>query len=51
LDAPFDRLADLPRGVWLPTLITGAGHATARLVATQAWLQALLLGQLPRRRC
>jgi hypothetical protein len=47
LDVPFDRLADLPRGVWLPTLITGTGHARARLAGTQAWLQALLRGQLP----
>jgi hypothetical protein len=47
LDVPFDRLADLPRSVWLPTLITGAGHATARLAGTRAWLQALLQGQLP----
>jgi len=47
LDVPFDRLADLPRGVWLPTLITGTGHATARLAGTKAWLQALLQGQLP----
>lgn len=47
LDAPFDRLAELPRGVWLPTLITGAGHASARLLGTQAWLEALLQGQLP----
>lgn len=47
LDVPFDRLADLPRGVWLPTLITGTGHARARLAGTRAWLQALLRGQLP----
>jgi hypothetical protein len=41
----FDRLADLPRGVWLPTLITGAGHVQRRgFVATQAWLQALAAG-------
>jgi uncharacterized protein with von Willebrand factor type A (vWA) domain len=47
LDSPFDRLHDLPRGVWLPTLITGAGHVAARLAGAQVWLQALLQGQLP----
>ena len=47
LDSPFDRLHDLPRGVWLQTLITGAGNVAARLSGAQVWLQALLQGQLP----
>jgi uncharacterized protein with von Willebrand factor type A (vWA) domain len=47
LEAPYDRLADLPRAVWLPALITSAGERAARLVDTGRWLACLHLGQLP----
>ena len=47
LDAPFHRLADLPRGLWLPGLVTSAGETDARLADTGRWLAALSAGQLP----
>ncbi len=47
LDAPYHRLADLPRTVWLPALITSAGGRTARLVDTGRWLARLQAGELP----
>lgn len=47
LEAPFHALAELPRGAWLPTLITGAGHAAARLASALAWLGELTQGRLP----
>ena len=43
-DAPYDRLQDLPRTVWLPTLITAAGTREARLIHVRAWLSALDAG-------
>lgn len=46
-DAPYDRLAHLPSGLWLPTLTCSAGTAAARLDHARAWQIALLLGQLP----
>lgn len=46
-DRPYHRLADLPRGVWLPSLVASAGDRTARLVDTRAWLEALQQGGLP----
>ena len=47
LDAPYDRLAVLPRSLWLPGLVTSAGERGARLTDTQRWLQGLLGGELP----
>ena len=47
MDAPYDRLAALPRALWLPALITSAGHTAQRLSDVQRWRQALLLGELP----
>jgi uncharacterized protein with von Willebrand factor type A (vWA) domain len=46
-DAPYDRLATLPRAVWLPVLITAAGTREARLHDAQGWLEQLLAGALP----
>ena len=46
-DAPYHRLADLPRTVWLPALITSAGERQARLVDSGHWLASLQAGQLP----
>ena len=53
LDQPYHRLADLPRTLWLPGLIshTGAGteadHTGQRLADLQAWREALAQGRLP----
>ncbi|MGA0611894.1 VWA domain-containing protein [Caldimonas sp. KR1-144] len=47
LDAPYDRLTALPRGVWLPTLITAAGGREQRLDDAARWLGALHEGRLP----
>lgn len=46
-DPPYDRLAELPRSVWLGALITAAGTREQRLVHSRAWLRALLTGTLP----
>jgi uncharacterized protein with von Willebrand factor type A (vWA) domain len=46
-DSPYDRLAELPRGVWLGTLITAAGSREVRLAHAAAWVQALRAGLLP----
>jgi len=46
-DAPYDRLATLPRDVWLGTLVTAAGSREARLAHAAAWLEALAAGALP----
>lgn len=47
LDAPWDRLADLPRAVWLHGVITSAGAPAPRLADLRRWLDALLEGRLP----
>ena len=47
MDAPYDRLAALPRPLWLPALITSAGRTAARLTDLQRWRQALMAGELP----
>ena len=53
LDQPYHRLADLPRTLWLPGLIshTGAGteadHTGQRLADLQTWRDALAQGRLP----
>ena len=53
LDQPYHRLAELPRPLWLPGLIshTGAGpdpdHTAQRLADLQTWRAALAQGRLP----
>jgi uncharacterized protein with von Willebrand factor type A (vWA) domain len=47
LDAPYDRLAELPRAVWLHGVITSAGSPDARLAGIARWLAALDRGELP----
>jgi hypothetical protein len=47
-DAPYDRLAALPRALWLPAVITSAGRAATRLADLRTWCDALLTGDLPR---
>jgi uncharacterized protein with von Willebrand factor type A (vWA) domain len=47
LDAPYDRLAALPRAVWLHGVITSAGETAARLADTARWLACLQRGELP----
>lgn len=44
---PYDRLAALPRGLWLPALINSAGPVARRLEHLPAWRAALLRGELP----
>ncbi len=46
-DAPFHRLAPLPRPLWLPALINSVGHCGRRLADLQRWRAALLRGELP----
>ncbi|MBL8325819.1 MAG: VWA domain-containing protein [Rubrivivax sp.] len=46
-ERPYERLAALPRTVWLPTLITAAGTRVARLDHGREWLAALEEGRLP----
>ena len=46
-DTPYQRLADLPRTLWLPA-VTNSGGATARRLAELAmWRAALQAGTLP----
>jgi uncharacterized protein with von Willebrand factor type A (vWA) domain len=47
LDAPYDRLARLPRPVWLGTLVSAVGTREQRLDHGAAWLAALGRGELP----
>lgn len=46
-DAPFDRLAPLPRALWRPALITSAGEVGQRLGDLRRWRDALAGGDLP----
>ena len=46
-DAPYDRLAALPRGLWLPALVCSAGGSEARLAQLRGWVEALARGELP----
>jgi uncharacterized protein with von Willebrand factor type A (vWA) domain len=46
-DAPFHHLAALPRGLWLPALVTPIGDPRSRLCDTALWRAALLTGELP----
>lgn len=47
LDAPYDRLAGLPRELWLPVLVCSAGCSDARLAQLRPWADALERGELP----
>ena len=47
LDAPYDRLAALPKALWLPALTTSAGDSAQRLDDIAHWLGALAQGVLP----
>ncbi len=47
LNAPYDRLAALPRELWLPALVTACGDSAARLADLRGWLDALVEGRLP----
>jgi uncharacterized protein with von Willebrand factor type A (vWA) domain len=47
LDAPYDRLQALPRGLWVPAVTTSAGRCDARLAHLKRWLDALVAGALP----
>jgi uncharacterized protein with von Willebrand factor type A (vWA) domain len=47
LDHPYDQLQELPRPVWLPTLVCAVGSRQQRLDGGRAWLQALVGGALP----
>jgi uncharacterized protein with von Willebrand factor type A (vWA) domain len=46
-DQPYDRLAALPRPVWLPTLTAAVGSREQRLDHGRIWLDTLLRGRLP----
>jgi len=46
-DHPYHQLEPLPRGVWLPVLITAAGTREDRLAHGRHWLEALNFGRLP----
>jgi uncharacterized protein with von Willebrand factor type A (vWA) domain len=47
IDRPYDRLEPLPRGVWLPALVTSAGERGDRLAHAAVWLASLAAGRLP----
>jgi uncharacterized protein with von Willebrand factor type A (vWA) domain len=46
-DRPYDRLAALPRPVWLPVLVAAVGGREYRLDDAREWLHALLAGEMP----
>lgn len=46
-DAPYDRLQQLPRALWLPALVSAVGTAQARLDDVPRWRLALAAGRLP----
>ena len=46
-NAPFHRLADLPRELWLAATVCSSGTAPARLAGLAHWRSALLAGALP----
>jgi uncharacterized protein with von Willebrand factor type A (vWA) domain len=46
-DRPYDRLAALPRMVWLPALVTAIGTRESRLDDAAHWLARLNAGVLP----
>lgn len=47
IDRPYDRLAPLPRELWLPALTSAFGDAATRLAQAERWLAALEAGELP----
>ncbi|WP_295641435.1 VWA domain-containing protein [uncultured Methylibium sp.] len=47
IDRPYDRLASLPRELWLPGLTGAFGDTAARLAHAERWLAALERGELP----
>lgn len=47
VDAPYDRLGQLPRTVWRGGIVTSAGERGRRLADARRWLDALLAGELP----
>jgi uncharacterized protein with von Willebrand factor type A (vWA) domain len=47
IESPYERLAALPRTLWLPALVTAAGTRIERLDHAREWLAALLDGRLP----
>jgi uncharacterized protein with von Willebrand factor type A (vWA) domain len=47
IDSPFDRIAALPRTLWLPSLINSAGNTGQRLIDVKTWLNSLAQGELP----
>ena len=47
MDEPYDRLAALPRELWLPALVTACGESALRLDHVRGWLAALVDGRLP----
>lgn len=47
IDAPYDRLAALPRELWLPGLVCAVGTAAQRLTDLDTWRRALEAGHLP----
>jgi len=46
-ERPYERLATLPRAVWLPVLVSAVGTREGRLEQSRAWLAALGEGWLP----
>lgn len=49
IDAPWHRLAELPRALWLPGIVNSAGRSDRRLADLSIWRQALEAGELPPR--
>lgn len=47
IDAPWERLAPLPRGLWRGAVVTASGVAPQRLADLDRWRAALLQGALP----
>jgi len=48
-EAPWHRLADLPKTLWLPGIVNSAGRSECRLVDLARWRDALDSGELPSR--
>ena len=47
VDAPYERLADLPRGNWLGAVTNAVGPPARRLADLVGWQAALAAGPLP----
>jgi uncharacterized protein with von Willebrand factor type A (vWA) domain len=50
-NAPYHRVADLQRELWLPALVCSSGPTAQRLQHLPAWQAALQAGQLPSAQC